>query len=424
VRSSLTSLGRRLPSLTSDLAQLADLIDANAPDALDRARAVVDKAVCAICKEEGIEIDAYMPVETMLAKLVDKNVIPSTTAAQVRAVYDRELTLVGDAVRALVGFLEWRVGSRAKLVYTPPKRRRRWLAPTLAGAIALVGGLIAYVAWPRDHRPELVAGPMVALPGGTFDMGSHDDELAEAMAICRDVDHRIDCPSETGDLSQETLRSVTLAPFSLDRHEVTVGDYVAWLQRDPPSGDDIVVLPNIDYDREHATFAVQAERANRPIVGVTWPQARAYCEAVGKRLPTEAEWEFAARGTDRRTFPWGAALPRCEDVVFGREDNHACDRTGTWMAEPDPVESAPIDVTPEGIHDLGGNASEWTADAAGTRPRCSGPCENPHIDGDATSARVVRGGHWGGWVGWMRGAARITVAPTTTRTNLGFRCAR
>ena len=89
-----------------------------------------------------------------------------------------------------------------------------------------------------------------------------------------------------------------------------------------------------------------------------------------------------------------------------------------------PVEAAPRDVTPDGIHDLGGNVAEWTSDAAGTRPRCSGPCENPHIDGDDTAKRVVRGGSWTGFIAWMRGAARSVLEPGSARTNIGFRCAR
>jgi formylglycine-generating enzyme required for sulfatase activity len=157
---------------------------------------------------------------------------------------------------------------------------------------------------------------------------------------------------------------------------------------------------------------------------VTWNQARAYCEAIGARLPTEAEWEFAARGVERRLFPWGSDLPGCREVVYARTANQACDRAGAWGNDPVAVETAPKDVTPDGIHDLGGNVAEWVADAAGSRPRCSGPCENPRIDGDAAAQRVLRGGHWMGWIGWMRGAARSAVDPGTTRTNIGFRCAR
>src|SRR4051794_22415964 len=101
---------------------LADMLDGNAPDTLDKARSVVDKAVVAICKEERIAIDAYTSVDKMLDMLVERQVLPEVVATQVRQVHAQEVTLVGDAVRAVVGFLEWRVGSRARIVYQPPKK--------------------------------------------------------------------------------------------------------------------------------------------------------------------------------------------------------------------------------------------------------------------------------------------------------------
>jgi formylglycine-generating enzyme required for sulfatase activity len=415
------SLGRRLPELTADLALLADLLDQGAPETLERARAIVDKAVRAICVEEGIERDT---VETMLGKLVERKVIPPALATQVRAVRDRELTLEGDAVRALVGFLEWRVGSRAHLEYQPPTRKsRRPLVLALTAAIAGVGVLIAYFAWPRSTTGAIVGAEMVTIPGATFEMGSREDELVAALALCREVELRSDCPLDHEELAQEQPRTVMIAAFELDRHEVTVGDYVAWLDRQAPANH-MVALPDVDHDPATGRFSVEPARARMPIVGVTWSNARAYCAAVDKRLPTEAEWELAARGALRRTFPWGSQPPRCDEVVFARDYRRPCDGAGAWRPGPALVATAPKDVTPEGVHDLGGNVSEWTADAGSNRPRCAGPCENPRIDGPPSSTRVLRGGNWSSWMSRLRSAARAAIEPEATRTNIGFRCAR
>jgi formylglycine-generating enzyme required for sulfatase activity len=247
-------------------------------------------------------------------------------------------------------------------------------------------------------------------------MGSSDAEREAALGQCRDVDHRVDCLVDHERLIQEQLRTVRVSSFELDTFEVTVADYVAWLDRNPPTT--IPVLPNVRREGEH--FVVTEGRERLAVAGVTWNDARAYCEAIGKRLPTEAEWELAARGTERRTFPWGTTLPQCAQVIYERQEGQTCSMVGANDVAP--IGSAPGDVTPQGVHDLGGNVSEWTADAAGDRPRCSGPCVDPRAE--AHTKRVVRGGEWNGWGVWTRGATRSSVDPETSRTNLGFRCAR
>src|SRR5574338_706593 len=95
-----------------------------------------------------------------------------------------------------------------------------------------------------------------------------------------------------------------------------------------------------------------AGKEKHPINGVNWYQAKKYCEWKGKRLPTEAEWELAARGDDGRMFPWGNDTPTCNHVV-----SDSCGTSGTG-----PVGSKPLGDSPYGLHDMGGNVLEWCSD--------------------------------------------------------------
>ncbi|MBL9106291.1 MAG: formylglycine-generating enzyme family protein [Myxococcales bacterium] len=151
-----------------------------------------------------------------------------------------------------------------------------------------------------------------------------------------------------------------------------------------------------------------------PAVCVTWSQAEAYCDARGKHLPTEAEWERAAAGLERRRFPWGDAPPTCARAHF--------DGCGEHLR---PVGSHPAGATPEGVHDLAGNASEWVHDWYDARtyehrgywrtdPR--GP-----LDGQV---RVIRGGSYYDAATVLRAAYRYGLNPRSGFSTVGLRCAR
>jgi serine/threonine-protein kinase len=144
-------------------------------------------------------------------------------------------------------------------------------------------------------------------------------------------------------------------------------------------------------------------------------------------LPTEAEWEIAARAPGKRRFPWGDERPTCERVVFGRTAGMPC---AAHEEGPATVGSAPGDVTPEGVHDLGGNVREWVADAFVEHyPACSPPCRDPGRDdepkgGGAATRRAVRGGGWWEQPAMTRAARRGSDEPGWTDVAIGFRCAR
>ena len=155
---------------------------------------------------------------------------------------------------------------------------------------------------------------VILIEGGTFLSGSDDWE----------ADLPVGSPFSKED---EFPRRRTVAGFWMQEHEVTNEEYLR-------------------FDAGHE-FSVGQER--HPVVNVTWREAMAYAASVGGRLPTEPQWEFAARGSQRREYPWGDSEPRCELLHFG-----LCDPRG-----PIEVMARPDGATPEGIHDLAGNVFEW-----------------------------------------------------------------
>jgi formylglycine-generating enzyme required for sulfatase activity len=140
-------------------------------------------------------------------------------------------------------------------------------------------------------------------------------------------------------------------------------------------------------------------QAQRPVASVTWAQARAFCAWRRARLPTEAEWELAARGEDGRIYPWGDALPTCD---------HAW--TSACGVGPADVGGRPLGASPYGVRDLAGNVDEWVEDRYA-----------PYAGGAASAERIARGGAYDAW--HARSTARNALAPEHHDPLLGFRCA-
>lgn len=154
-----------------------------------------------------------------------------------------------------------------------------------------------------------------------------------------------------------------------------------------------------------------------PMVDVDWKTAQLICAKEGKRLPTEAEWEWAARGEAGRTYPWGDSEPTCDRAVF--QGCGCLSRVGRL----------PAGATPEGVQDLAGNAAEWTADCFEYYMGFSE--KNPLRDSDSCDARVVRGGGFRSCLAGapmdasgLRSYSRERRAPGSAAYDLGFRCAR
>jgi len=217
---------------------------------------------------------------------------------------------------------------------------------------------------------------MVYVPAGEFEMGSTD-----------------------GDGDEEPVHTVALDAFWLDRTEVTNGQYQKCVE--------VGSCDSPDYTSDSRFNGV-----DRPVVGVSWHDAVAYCAWTGGRLPTEAEWEYAARGSEGLTYPWGDAwrekVANCGK--FSCKDGY--DYTS-------PVGSFPQGASWVGALDLAGNVWEWVADWYGDYPserqiNSTGPASG--------ESRVLRGGSWNSSVNNTRGAIRNGYTPTSMNNHFGFRC--
>ena len=230
---------------------------------------------------------------------------------------------------------------------------------------------------------------------------------------------------------------VNVSGYCLDKTEVTTRAYLACVEKGecerPPEK---VSWPSIT-DAQIKLYsgfcnAAQKDRGDHPVNCVAWPMANTFCQKRGARLPTEAEWEFAARGASQRKYPWGDEDPApkylnacgkaCAKWFEAHGEKHA-----SMYGEDDgfvgtaPVASFPGGASASGIMDLAGNVWEWTADWYG--PYATEPSTDPK--GPATgSMRVVRGGDFtGSDPDWARPAYRWKTDPDTFNHAIGFRCA-
>ena len=257
-------------------------------------------------------------------------------------------------------------------------------------AVALAAVVAASAAWadaPFD---------MVDIPGGSFEMG--------------DADGRPD----------EAPRPATVAPFRLMLFEVTNARFAVFVAEtghvtDPERRGFGYVwpgrwtkVPGADWRHRSGPASNPIGLDDHPVVQVSWNDARAFCRHHGLRLPSEEEWEFAARGSDGRIFPWGDASPDeggARRANYGTNKCCAADMTDGYHATA-PVGAYPAGASPFGLHDMAGNVWEWT----------SSP------DGDS-GKYVIRGGGWGNNPFCLRVSYRHKNPPDIGLDMVGFRCA-
>lgn len=222
--------------------------------------------------------------------------------------------------------------------------------------------------------------PMMLVPAGEFTMGS------------------------TEGADEQPVHRVFLDTYYMDKYEVTVEQYAKFLE-----GPSLTAPPNWDIMK-------QPSHQKRPVAFVDWADAATYCRWAGKRLPTEAEWEKAARGTDGRIFPWGNESPTRLHANFGKKDwsNHAA------LVPAGLLEDG---KSPYGIYDLAGNVWEWVSDWYDKDYYKHSPSQNPKGP-ERGEDKVVRGGAWDLGPKYLRSAIRFGYTPSFERDSLGFRCAK
>ncbi len=224
------------------------------------------------------------------------------------------------------------------------------------------------------------------VPEGNFSMGSAD---SDGMAY----------PDE------KPQHTVFLDAFWIDQTEVTNAEYAACVKAKACK------QPRRVSSNVHDLYYGNATFADYPVIDVTWNDAVAYCQWAGRRLPTEAEWEKAARGTDGRIYPWGNNPPDGNLLNFNNLI-HDVTKTGSY----------PSGASPYGALDMAGNVWEWVADWYGIDYYAHSPERNPAGPADGT-LRVLRGGSWTYDPAGVRAAYRFQKDPTFFSYEIGFRCA-
>jgi serine/threonine-protein kinase len=280
-----------------------------------------------------------------------------------------------------------------------------------------------FTAYVTQEVPSVVVGP-VYIPGGTFQMG---EETVRALEQCQSLfELYTGAPCEQDWYSNaEPVHTVTLNDFAIDQTEVTNAMFADFLNAYgyQVGGDLNWFNPEIEIYRIHqqdGLWVADAGYENYPVVNVTWYGAEAYCSYVGGALPTEAQWEYAARGgLVGALYPWGD--------VFGGSANFcdvSCDLDWSnpeiydGYADTAPVGS--YDPNGYGLFDMAGNVEEWVADWYG--PYSSEAAENPA--GAATGdGRVLRGGSWYYSGDYLRVSHRLFDSPDYSYYDFGFRCA-
>jgi formylglycine-generating enzyme required for sulfatase activity len=257
--------------------------------------------------------------------------------------------------------------------------------------------------------PRLEGDLMVDIPGGIFWMGAQKQN--------KNNPNYDDKAYETDDKMKESpVHQVELSPFSISKYPITVGQYQRFIEDEGYEDEKYWINGGFGKFKEPNKWQDQLPYPSRPVVYVSWYEAAAYCQWAGGRLPSEAEWERAARGPDPayRKYPWGNKEPDGETANFYESKiNHVT-----------PVGIFPESCSPEGIIDLAGNVWEWCWDWIGGDyyQICArqGVVKNPKGPTKG-EARVLRGGSWGLIEGVCRSSFRVWFSPVNRSIIWGFR---
>ncbi len=265
-------------------------------------------------------------------------------------------------------------------------------------ALLVLSATTAFAPWLIRPEPAIAQAPpdMVRITGGVFTMGR-----------------------DGGNADEQPAHDVTLRPFLIDRVPVTNAEFAAFLNAmggtKNAGGQNLFDWDDDDARVHKVEGRYRADKGFKfhPAVEASWPGARYYCRWRGKRLPTEAEWERAARGTGARPYPWGDQPP---------DQSRA--RYGSGWGQTVAVGSLPRGATPERVMNMAGNVHEWVSSLYKPYPYGA---KDGREQPDATGERVTRGGAadtGAETLGTTWRGAKVSRNPLSGHHNIGFRCAK
>ena len=277
---------------------------------------------------------------------------------------------------------------------TPTKQPSKTPTPTLTRIPTRTPTKVPSKTPTRTPDPNPVRGStmtrekdhmvMVYVPAGEFEMGGSDADAWNR---------------------EKPVHPVDLDAYWIDKYEVSNAQYALCVA----AGD--CTKPSSTGSRDRSNYYGNPDYDNYPVIYVSWHQAQAYCQWAGGELPTEAQWEKAARGTDSRTYPWGNESPTSSLARYN------------WnTGDTSPVTDYESGASPYGALNMAGNVWEWVRDWYDSNYYSNSPAENP--SGPASGGyRVLRGGSWSNDNWYVRAAFRGSDSPTLTSVYIGFRCA-
>jgi formylglycine-generating enzyme required for sulfatase activity len=254
----------------------------------------------------------------------------------------------------------------------------------------------------------ITATPITATPGSSS-LATTADQSASIILV---PPGNFIMGSYKGHADETPIHTVYLDAFYIDKYEVTNALYKSCVDAN------VCIFPQFDNSYSRQTYYGDSRYDQYPVIGVTWEMAKAYCEWRKARLPTEAEWEKAARGTDGHMYPWGESIDPSRANYNDNSDPN-------YVGDTSKVDAYSSGVSPYGLFDMAGNVWEWVADIydANYYASLTLPIANP-LGPTSGLYRVIKGGSWDSNGFDLRSARRNFNDPSKANVYLGFRCAR
>jgi formylglycine-generating enzyme required for sulfatase activity len=333
------------------------------------------------------------------------------------------LALAAVALLSLGGCVGWPFGSRPAPVETLPAEPVPPVVSSPTGGVAGAESTGQPMAGTEGRADARDRAGMVLVSAGAFWMGTNLEEAIGAVEECKEIGI---APAACAAVVEREMprHLVMLDAYLIDAFEVTNGQFnrfvaatgylttaeregAGWVSRWVEDEWRWTAVPGVSWRDPDGTGTPPP--GDHPVLQVSWHDAEAYCQWAGKRLPTEAEWEKAARGGDGRPYPWG--------------DTWDASLAGIGpAAHPRPVGAIQDGASPFEVHDMAGNAAEWVADWFDKDYYQTSPGSAP-VGPASGHYRVVRGGSWNHSRFHLRTTYRGREAPDSRDNRVGFRCA-